>query len=916
MAGALVLAAPALAVELNATVKGVVTDTDGLPIPGVEVTLTSPEMLGARTAATDDDGRYWFTALPPGNYLLVAKKSRFQQQNITNIRMTAGATMLVDLELLFEDEAAIDIVVTRERPAVDVESTRTGAVLEAEFLANLPSGRDYQSAMSVVAGVVGGGNANIHGGFDSSNQFYIDGVNITDPVTNTFSVNMNYDAIESLDVMTGGMDAEYGRALGGAVNIVTKSGGNDFHGSANVIYAPTWGIIAPQESYDSEDQRVEQQLALNLGGPILKDRVWFFASIQADRAVDTASFDPVEIGRDISRYPNAARDFRSMYWFGKITAQVNPANRVWVHLQGEPTRIDNVEQTPYTMPSAETYQDQGGFLASVGHTLTPSDRVVLESQLYYQSSYIEYASMLWRDCEERDDRGVCVDDFVGDTYAGQPVPPSMQPWNATDFAMGEFPYAYFAKRTRMSATSSLSVFFDLLGEHRFKTGVQLEALGSKDSFPGLETGIPYFSVAEGGDPNEPGDYEPVALYRYDSDLSVTLGGILGSWYIQDVYKPTQRLTVRPGLRFDYTQLRAPDANGDLGAAFSRITTAPRMGVAYDFSGDGRTAGHVYYGRFYDSSFLTIADLLKKQGGGGYGQYSWDPDALDWSTEADFTVADTFLQHAPLRNPYSDEFSFGLSQALGKRTQIDGTLIYEEAHRFWEDDEVNLIWNDDGTDVIGSRNGEDEAIYRFRTPDSAYTQYTSFELEVLRHFDAWTLLGSYTWAHAWGTQSGDQATGNLDTPEQRAYEVGYLAYDRRHAVKLAGNWVKDDLISAGRLGTGFIFGWNYQSLSGTPYRPLLFNSYLGDYANYDRPGDQVDRLPWQHTLDVRTALHFDYAKKANWTVGVDIFNLFNSRQVTSVNTSFDPEATGADQTYGEALDRLNRRRLQLVVRGAF
>ena len=913
--GALVLGSPALAVELNATVKGVVTDTSGLTVPGVTVTLTAPELLGARSATTDEEGRFRFTALPPGTYSVRAEKDRFRDWASPEIRLAVGSTLIVDIALYGENEGDFEVLVVDERPAVDVESTRTGAVLQAEMLANLPSGRDYQSAMTIVPGVVGGGNANMHGGFDTSNQFYIDGVNTTDPVTNTFSLNMNYDAIDSIQVLTGGMDAEYGRALGGAVNIVTKSGGNQFSGSANLIYAPNWGVIAPKKAFDTDDRNLSEQLALNLGGPILKDKVWFFASLQGDRSIDTTNVDPAVVGRDLDRYPMQPRDFMSAYWFAKVTAQPSTAHRVWLHLQGDPTRINNVEQNPYTLPSGETYQDQGGWLSSLGHTFTPNDAILLENQIYLQSSYIEYASMLWRDCEDFDDRGACTEDFVGETYAGQPVPRTQLGWNPGDFNMGELSYAYLARRYRASANTNLSVFFDFLGEHKVKTGAQVEYLFSKDAFPGSEVGDPYYTVVEGGNPNNPEDYEPVALYRYESDLTVQLSALMGSFYVQDVYKPHPKLTLRPGVRFDYTGMRSPDEAGNPETAFSRITTSPRMGLAYDFTGEGTTAAHAYYGRFYDAGFLVIADLLKRQGGGGYGQFSWDPQAGDWSTVPDFTVASTFLQHE-LKNPYSDEFNVGLTQQVGKRTQIDGTLIYEEAHRFWEDDEVNLIWNDAGTDVIGSRNGTSEAIYRIRTPSSAYTQYTSFELSLFRSFDAWTVLGSYTWAHAWGTQSSDQATGNLDVPEQREQEVGYLAYDRRHAVKVAGNWVKDDLINTGKLGTGFVLGWNYQSLSGTPYRPLVFNDFLGSYSNYNRPGDQVDRLPWLHTVDVRAALHFDYAKKANWTAGVDVFNLFNSRQFTSVNTEFDPSLTGADQTYGDPLDHLNRRRLQFVVRGSF
>ena len=143
-------------------------------------------------------------------------------------------------------------------------------------------------------------------------------------MTNTFSTNLNYDAIESVQVITGGLDAEYGRSLGGAINVVTKSGGNEFEGQVNLIYhqGPSMVLARPIEEYgDRFDRNLEQQLVLSLGGPILKDKVWFYGSLQGDRTVSTISFDTEEIPRDLDKYPMLPRDWRSIFWFGKITVQ-------------------------------------------------------------------------------------------------------------------------------------------------------------------------------------------------------------------------------------------------------------------------------------------------------------------------------------------------------------------------------------------------------------------------------------------------------------------------------------------------------------------------------------------------------------------------------------------------------------------
>jgi hypothetical protein len=405
----LAVTAPAAAVELNATIKGVVSDTDGLPLPRATLVLRSPNLQGDRTTETDDDGRYRLTPLPPGDYELEVGYRGFRTWMSPSMQLQVGTTLSVNPILLPEGDADYTIDVIAAAPTVDIENTSTGVVLDAEFLKHVPTGRDYQSAMSVAPGVVGGGNANMHGGFQTSNQFYMDGVNITDPVTNTFSTNLNYDTIDQLQVITGGMDAEYGRALGGAINILTKSGGNEFEGSVNLLYSNQDFILAPELAGDSRDDFLEEQLAL--GGPIVKDKLWFFTSLQGDRYVDTVSVDTDEVPRDTKRFPMQPRDWGSMYLFGKLTAQPNPAHRIWVNASADPTWIRNAEQSVYTLPSGETIQRQGGWVGSIGHVLTPSEDVIVESQLHYQKSVINFFSALWKDCRNFDASGVFPNDF-------------------------------------------------------------------------------------------------------------------------------------------------------------------------------------------------------------------------------------------------------------------------------------------------------------------------------------------------------------------------------------------------------------------------------------------------------------------------------------------------------------------------
>ena len=347
--------------------EGKVVDERGGPLSGVRVTISSANLIGgAQSTTTDGGGGFAFNLLPIGAYSVEAELTGYTPATAAvPVRLDRTATVTLSLApVTFTSE----IVVTQDVPIVDASRTTTGEVFSQNYLQLATigsSGRSYVRVMNQAAGVVPANNPRVFGATSSENAYLVDGINITDSSTGTWSGFGPFDAIAEESVLTGGIGAEFGFGTGGVVNLVTKSGGNLFSGTVDARYRDD-RFNESGEYYDpATDVFSRSIVSATLGGPIVRDRLWFFAGYEYDVRKTT----PVGAPETQTR---RASDF-----FGKLTWSINAPNRLTLWYATSPSTTDYSGIAWYTALEATNSVEWSGPMALLELNSVISDSLLL-----------------------------------------------------------------------------------------------------------------------------------------------------------------------------------------------------------------------------------------------------------------------------------------------------------------------------------------------------------------------------------------------------------------------------------------------------------------------------------------------------------------------------------------------------------
>ncbi len=506
--------------QTTGTLVGRVTDAaTGRPVAGALVIATSPALQGEQTEVTDASGHYANTLLPPGRYRVAARIEGYLPADREGLALQVDFTLRANL-VLTPDTVRMETQVIRTgvAPAVNVGNAEEGGVIGREFLATVPTTRDYEGAILVVPTALRDvAGISLGGATSPENSYVLDGFRVGDPGFNYVGTNLLTNFVNQVDVKTGGFLPEYGYSSGGVVNTLTKSGSNEFHGSLWGNLTP--GLLSPPgevsgrngdaiASYSSPYRGgYLSDFGLEVGGPIVRDRLWFYAGAAAQleyrprtgfyRTRVASAEDPNVSAFDsngmfvMQNLPGTefvyGNSFSRIYALGKLTWLVSENHTLSLSANTQPTWEGfrgGLNGTTSANSMLVDYNTTNLVLGYGGKFL--DKHLLLEANLgWYESPYTPRASMVngvdqattpwinWQTLQP-------LQNFVPGIaeacpYASRQAGIGAAPGCYTQFYRTGGPGGYEESVTRrLAGTASLSALFDLAGQHVLKAGAQID----------------------------------------------------------------------------------------------------------------------------------------------------------------------------------------------------------------------------------------------------------------------------------------------------------------------------------------------------------------------------------------------------------------------------------------------------------
>lgn len=915
-----------------------------------------------RSLALDGDGKFRLSALPPGNYQVRLEDASGKVVASRKVRVSVGTGALVDFG--GGDAATLDTVTVRGSATarIDVTSSESNSIYTADQLSRLPVARDVIAVAALTPGVNRGsgsfGNLPVVAGASAQeNGYYVNGFDVTNLYKMSAYSMVPFDAVAEQQVKTGGYPADYGRALGGVVNVVTKSGTNEFHYGVSAFLEPdalrtSSSRHAAEDStgwYDpSKSAEDSYEADLWASGPIVEDKLFFFVLGK----FKYSSQDVYYGSTSTNKFSNSPQGIFKLDW------NINDSNVLsftgWRDYNVDRYTYYNSSSTDSTSRDShkgDGWKASGGNIGILNWTSYLTDSLTMKlmggESSYTRESYDSNAAECPYVRDYRDGSGDAMGCWTSSSR------PGTGSWLGDKRKAGRLDFDW------------------QLGAHDVKFGLDYEKFTSTASSEYSGGARYYYYAVEPGDNLGSGIIVPDGVTNVVRVRTFRNGGNFTTYntagYLSDDWQLTDKLHLYIGLRNE-----GFDNRNAANQTFIKADDlwSPRLGFAYDLFGDSTFKLYGNLGRYYipiptntnirlagneydASSYYTYSAI-----DGTTGTPTLDT-LLGTSVNSDGSVPDTSqVTAANLKPMYQDELILGFQQAIwgGWNWGIKGTArkvgngmddyCYSGLVQAWGESKYGSGFDAGAFDNCVLINpGEDTEWYAYI--DGALTKVTipsevfgvdkykriyygaDFTLE--RPWDGkWSLNASYTWSHNYGNAEGYSLTtiGQDDAGISEAFDYpslmdgasGNLNNDRRHVFKVFGTYQLTDTIR---------LKGSASAMSGTPklclgYVPdgLDDSSSAQGYGSVSyycdgtvRPRGSLGRTPWTYNVDAGAEYQHEYLG-GSLVIGLDVFNLFNFQRPTYYYYYHEYSLDELDPTYGAVTQYQDPRYVRLTARWSF
>ena len=878
--------------RLTGRIMGTVADTEGEPLPGVTVEISSAVLMGGVSSeVTSAKGTYRFINLPPGMYSLVFSLKGFETIKRTDIRVSVDTTVTEDI-VLKVTTLEESMTVVAQAPLVDVTKSGLTTTFGKELLEQLPSGRFtffdvVKQAPGLLMNTQEGWKMVAYGSNYESSDYQLDGVGIRNLDVGSPWQWVSPDVFAEVETTGIGAPAEYGQFTGAVINIVTKSGGNTFQGTLS-YYGQFQGLVADNNPNPDDPLAYSYHrdkfldASFSLGGPIVKDKLWFFGSYERREDAYTAWLsDP--------KYPADQIGDKAFF---KLSSQIGKNHRLTGSFYYEYFDIPD-SLTPYVTPEALAVEKGKNPTWNLMYTWLISNKAFLDLKYggwWGSDDWLPISSSLDTPSRYNGDTGI-ISEAV------------WWPWKSSV--------------SRQQASASLSYFAEefLGGNHEFKVGVQYNG-ARVENVGGYTGGRFYYDYSY-----EYYGYLYDVHLKYEQDV-FSYGGTVNSMvaFADDSWQIGKRLTVNLGLRFDHSagSIQSFPAytgwqkTGEMTPAVPDVvnwtTVSPRIGLAFQITSDKKTLLKASYGRYYDALLMSNWDYPGPNVT-DWTSFSWD--GTEWVEGDKIPGAMNYTVDPELKNPYADQFSIGLERELIPNLLIGATYIYKQEKNLigWEDkgatyEQVELVSPDNGRSYLvwNQISGPETNDYWITQPSRFGEKFEQtynaaiFSL-IKRYSDNWQLSASLTWSRMKGLNSAAHVMNQQamiwytreygQDPNDLINARSYLNHDR--------TWVLN-------VSASYTFPWeilaavNYLYQTGRPIPTFVRVGVVKDGIGGElNQGERTilaeprgtERFPAWNLLDFRLEKTFTVYKTLRLSAMVDIFNVLNKNTVIGYRADNPP-----------------------------